>query len=57
MEVPNLTPETDGNNVLQNKNDDNTESAEVVSGNNETDLEQSSSDDLRTGENTPQSDP
>ena len=57
VEVPNLTPETDGNNVLQNKNDDNTESAETVSGNNETDLEQSSSDDLRTGENTPQSDP
>jgi hypothetical protein len=57
VEVPDLTPETDGNNVLQNKSDASTESAEVVSGNNETDLEQSSSDDLRMGEKTPQSDP
>ena len=44
--------------ISKNKNDDDsTESTEVVSGYSETDLEQSSSDDLRMGEKTPQPDP
>jgi hypothetical protein len=56
-EVPDLTPQIDGNNASQNKNDDNsTESAEVVSENSGVDLNQSSSDDLRVGEKIPQSD-
>jgi len=53
-EVPDLIPEAVGSNVSQNQNDDNsTESAGVVSGNSETDLDQSSSDDLGMREKTP----